>query len=102
MNRRKFFNMLGSAVIGTVIALKIPENIAPIKLDIPRLKGIEEIYRLIDTDLKMAMEAMTRSIWTFGRPLTADEIIEAWENNLSYDDMIDRMKKKYTPHLLNV
>ena len=31
MNRRKFFNILGSAVIGTVIALKIPENIAPIK-----------------------------------------------------------------------
>lgn len=100
MNRRKFFNLLGSAVIGTVIALKIPESIAPINIDIPRLKGVGEIYRLIDTDLKMAMEAMTRSIWTFGRPLTADEVIEAWENDFSYDDMINKMKTKLTPHLI--
>lgn len=30
MNRRKFFNMLGAATLGTIIALKIPETIAPI------------------------------------------------------------------------
>jgi hypothetical protein len=30
MNRRSFFNFLDSAVIGTVIALKLPDSIAPL------------------------------------------------------------------------
>lgn len=31
MNRRKFINFLGSAIIGTAIALNLPETIAPVK-----------------------------------------------------------------------
>lgn len=30
MNRRTFFNFLGSATLGTIIALKLPDTIAPI------------------------------------------------------------------------
>lgn len=29
MNRRNFFNLLGSAILGTAIALRIPDNIVP-------------------------------------------------------------------------
>ncbi len=39
MNRRKFFNFLGSAVIGTVIALKLPDAIAPLN-NLIRERGI--------------------------------------------------------------
>lgn len=49
MNRRSFFNFLGSAVIGTVIALKLPDSIAPIKILVEKTKitfaALDEAYR---------------------------------------------------------
>lgn len=55
MNRRKFFNLLGSAVIGTVIALKIPESIAPINIFGEASGGIETIFDVLDKDFQDAL-----------------------------------------------
>lgn len=38
MNRRTFFNFLGSATLGTIIALNLPDTIAPIKLWVEKPK----------------------------------------------------------------
>lgn len=59
MNRRKFFNLLGSAVIGTIIALKIPDSIAPINLFDEPNGGAETIFDLIDKDFQDAMRIIT-------------------------------------------
>lgn len=48
MNRRNFFNFLGAATLGTIIALKLPDTIAPIKLCVekPRItfQALQEAY----------------------------------------------------------
>jgi hypothetical protein len=44
INRRKFFTAIGKAVLGTAIALQIPDNI------IPKLETITEVYPRIIED----------------------------------------------------
>lgn len=79
MNRRSFFNFLGSAVIGIVITLKLPDSIAPIKIDVEKCNnGMEAIFKLIDDDLNAAMKTIYSNFLKRGRSLTADEILEAY------------------------
>lgn len=48
MNRRKFFNFLGSAVIGTVIALKLPDSLIPIGSEAKKVSMIELWPKIIN------------------------------------------------------
>lgn len=59
MNRRSFFNFLGSAVIGTVIALKLPDSIAPLNKFISN-SGVITYEKLL--------EAYNRCKNQFGEP----------------------------------
>lgn len=63
LNRRKFFNLIGKAALGTVIALNIPETLIPIiKEELDYNKGAAIIMALLDTHLGEAMNIFTKIV----------------------------------------
>jgi hypothetical protein len=74
MKRRKFFNILSSAIIGTIIALNLPDNIAPIKIVEASNRSIEEIYALLDNNMKQAIAMTYKYMKAFGK--SDEEILE--------------------------
>lgn len=48
MNRRSFFNKLGAAILGTAIALKLPDSIVPKVPELPKHPGAISFKMLND------------------------------------------------------
>jgi hypothetical protein len=63
MNRRKFLNSLGAAILGTAIALQLPDSLVPQFMEKEEyLHGPEAIFKIIDADLELAMRSMQKYV----------------------------------------
>lgn len=63
LNRRKFFNLIGKTVLGTIIAINLPDSLAPtIKEELDYNKGAEMIMTLLDVHLNEAMDIFSNIV----------------------------------------